>query len=629
MKRKIGFFASSFVLMLGTANAQQSSFKPVKEVSLKFIKTTGKLSDLPNLPETDNAILEKGPENESLHKQAMYYESQNKPDAAVQKSYDAFANGTLASSIQVLSNWAGINPGADPSDNTMAVGPNHVVQMVNGSGTPIRIFNKSTGAVLKNTSVKALTGIGNIGDPNIVYDQQADRYVLLVIKSITGGDLQICVSKTNDPTGQYFVYDLLTGGSGANDFPDYPKMSVWGNSYFITTNAASPYTYALDRANMLTGTTARPAQKFIINNFSGGGVQAATPVSVIGVTNAPTTSNPIIIRAFDDAYTFPTTDLDSLELYTMSIDWTNTANSKMTGPLRLATAAYDSKICTDFNSSSCINQKGSTKKLDAIGGIVYDKAQYRKFATYESIVCCVFADAGNNQGAIRWYELRKSGTANWSLFQQGTYSPADAQNRFMGSISQNASGTIALGYNIAGTTQFPGQRMTARVLADAAGTMTSAETIGQAGTVAKTSSNRYGDYNAMIADPTDGSFWFSANYNPTSSPKTNIVHFKVNSPAPAGSILSENSSINQNTSLKISPNPAYTYTMLTYKAEKAMQVPLQLMNMEGKICIEKMFPCAIGENKLRLETNNLAAGYYIIKLHTENGVVMEKLVVQK
>ena len=213
MKRKIAFTASAFVLMLGTAHAQQQlSFKPIKEVPLFFIKTTGKLSDLPNLPETDNTVLEKGPENESLHKQAMYYLAQNKPDGAIQKSYDAFANGTLASSIQILSNWAGINPGADPSDNTMAVGPSHVVQMVNGSGTPLRVYNKSTGAVLQNTSVKALTGVANIGDPNIVYDQQADRYVLLVIKSITGGDLQICVSKTNDPTGQYYEYDLLTGG---------------------------------------------------------------------------------------------------------------------------------------------------------------------------------------------------------------------------------------------------------------------------------------------------------------------------------------------------------------------------------------------------------------------------------
>ena len=53
MKRKIAFTASAFVLMLGTAHAQQQlSFKPIKEVPLFFIKTTGKLSDLPNLPET-------------------------------------------------------------------------------------------------------------------------------------------------------------------------------------------------------------------------------------------------------------------------------------------------------------------------------------------------------------------------------------------------------------------------------------------------------------------------------------------------------------------------------------------------------------------------------------------------
>src|SRR5258706_2568143 len=463
MKSRFTFIAAVCMVMIGTVQAQQTfSFKPIAEVPLKFIKTTGKVSSLPSLPLLNNAVLEEGPENLSLRKQIQFYEDNalpKGPDPAVQKKYNGFTNGSTASAVQVLSNWDGINPGADPSDNTIAVGASHVIQMVNGSGTPIRIYDKSTGTVLKNTSVQAITGTANIGDPNIIYDQRADRYIFLVIKSIAGGDLQICVSKTNDPTGAYYLYQLLTGGLLGSTFPDFPKLGVWGNSYFITTNSGGPYIYALDRTSMLAGVAAKPSQKFTLADFPGGGVQAASPVSLIGSVNAPGTSRPIIIRAFDDAWT-SAADVDALELYTMIINWTNSSNSSISGPLKLNTAAFDSKICNDFNSSTCITQEGSTKKLDALGAIVSDKAQYRKFATYESIVCCVFANAGSNTGAIRWYELRKSGTANWSIFQQGTYAPADAQNRFIGSISQNSAGSIALGYNISGTTEFPGQRVT-------------------------------------------------------------------------------------------------------------------------------------------------------------------------
>ena len=169
--------------------------------------------------------------------------------------------------------------------------------------------------------------------------------------------------------------------------------------------------------------------------------------------------------------------------------------------------------------------------------------------------------------------------------------------------------------------------MTGRILGDAAGTMTAAETIAKAGTVAKTSSNRYGDYNAMLCDPTYGSFWFSANYNPTSAPKTNIVHFKINSPAPAADAASATAI--SNAALKVAPNPANTYADIIFKSASAQQIPVQLVNTDGNVFAERMFYCLQGDNKLRIDLTNIPAGYYIVKLHTANGVVMQKMMVQK
>lgn len=616
-----------------TVNAQQKSIHPSSAIKVVFEGTSKAIGSLPQLDEKKGTTMEKAPENEFVRKGMKYYDNDPLPngkDQALQSNY--LSQTEIASaSLQVLSNWEGLVPGADPSDNTLAVGPSHVVQMVNGSGTPMRVYNKSTGAVILNTKVSTIAGTGNAGDPNIIYDYQADRFILLVIKSINGGDLTVCVSKTNDPAGQYYVYTILTGGSFSSDFPDYPKLSVWGNSYFITTNASGPYVYAVDRENMLNGATARTAQRFKLSDFPGGGVQACSPVFATGLTQPPANSKPIIMRLFDAAWTSSTSDVDALELYKMDINWTNSSLSTMTGPLKLNVSAFDSKICNDFNSGSCIPQDDTRIKLDAIGSIIYDKAQYGNFGTYESIVCNYMVDGNNNNVAgMRWYELRRT-TGDWTVFQQGTYAPNDNTHRWMGSISINSLGSIAMGYNVSGSTLFRGIRLTARRKNDAAGTMTAAETIVQAGIKPKTASNRYGDYNGMLADPTDGSFWFTSNYNPTNALKTNIVHFKVKNSQPISPIITTaeyNKTVDNAVLFQVTPNPAKDKITLKWNATIAGNMPVQIMDLQGRVFLEKLLPTTIGSNTQTILLGQIKSGTYFIRSHTEQGAFTQQLIIE-
>ncbi len=62
--------------------------------------------------------------------------------------------------------------------------------------------------------------------------------------------------------------------------------------------------------------------------------------------------------------------------------------------------------------------------------------------------------------------------ASWTLFQEGTYAPADGLERWMGSIAINAAGHIALGYSISSTTMFPAIAYTGRYATDPLGQMT-------------------------------------------------------------------------------------------------------------------------------------------------------------
>src|SRR6185503_20427504 len=70
-------------------------------------------------------------------------------------------------------------PGFAPSDNNMAVGPNHIVQTTNhSSGTGFRVWNKSGTPLTGSIVLASITGIQGVGDPVVVYDQLADRWVL-------------------------------------------------------------------------------------------------------------------------------------------------------------------------------------------------------------------------------------------------------------------------------------------------------------------------------------------------------------------------------------------------------------------------------------------------------------------
>src|SRR5207244_10683852 len=77
----------------------------------------------------------------------------------------------------------------------------------------------------------------NDGDPVVVYDQLAKRWLLTqFIASPAAGEQYgecIAVSTTSDATGSYYLYTFLFG---ADVFYDYPKIGVWPDGYYMTAN---------------------------------------------------------------------------------------------------------------------------------------------------------------------------------------------------------------------------------------------------------------------------------------------------------------------------------------------------------------------------------------------------------
>ena len=140
------------------------------------------------------------------------------------------------------------------------------------------------------------------------------------------------------------------------------------------------------------------------------------------------------------------------------------------------------------------------------------RAAYRNYGGHESLVTNYTVASGGVEG-IRWIEMRNLTAGAPSVAQQSTYQP-DSTYRWMGSAGQDASGDMALGFSASSAALYPTIRWAGRLASDPANVLSQGENTMFAGSGSQThSSARWGDYSAMVADPTDDcTFWYTQEY---------------------------------------------------------------------------------------------------------------------
>jgi Proprotein convertase P-domain/Carboxypeptidase regulatory-like domain len=433
------------------------------------------------------------------------------------------------------------NTGVSPGDPVVEVGASHVIYAVNsgGTGTYFKVYDKAGTLIAGPTTFGSLAPSGNSctsdrGDPLVHYDRQAGRWFML-----TMDDAGFCtfVSKTSNPvTGGWWFY-----GYSAPRLPDYPHCGIWDNAYVCGSNEGNAQVtlYAFDRANMLNGATARAAQRFqTVNKLAGYGFQILTPSTFYGSTAPPSGRKQVIARHRDDEAhdgTSANSTQDFIELFELNLDWTTPANSNITALPRVAITEFNSWF-RDYSTFATVPQPGSTSRLDPIREVLLNQLTYRNFGTHESLVGTLATNQNSARtgttvdSGVRWFELRRSGTGNWALHQEGTFSPGDANtHHLMGTAAMDKFGNIGLGYNVTKTstpTKFATLGYTGRTASDALGVMSLGENEVAVGAAAETS-GRWGDYYQMTVDPVDDcTFWFVGMYRPTGSWQTRIADFK-------------------------------------------------------------------------------------------------------
>jgi hypothetical protein len=407
-----------------------------------------------------------------------------------------------------------------PPDTIGAVGPNHYVQMLNSQ---LAVFRKNGQLLLGPAPIASLwSGFGGIcesdndGDPVVRYDSLADRWLVSQFATVEGDNDKnrqcIAISKGPDPAaGQWFLYafETKTGGPGTGVFPDYPKIGVWPDAYYMGTQRGFPSSgldvWAFERDKMLAGQPARQVQ------FSVAGSSLfLMPSDLNGQRPPPGTPN-FFVRHVDGKLFG---GVDRLEIFEFKVNWANPTQSTFSLSTQIPVTAFNATLCGDMFSGNCATQPGTPVKLETMPAWLMWRLQYRNFGAFQTLVAnhTVNVDPATDRAGIRWYELRRVGAGPWTKFQEGTHAP-DSNHRFMGSIAMDRSGNVALGYTASGTNLFPSVRLASRRATDPLGTL-SGETTLKAGEGSQTDlSARWGDYSSMEVDPTDPCvFWYTSQY---------------------------------------------------------------------------------------------------------------------
>ena len=447
----------------------------------------------------------------------------------------------------------------NPSDNSLAVGPDHILESVNSM---MAIFTKkgkrfdSSGTVLYGPvrTSNVFRGFGgpcekiNSGDAVIRYDQLANRWLIVVptfrraalrndsniVKLPQPGEAvtlyqpeltppdtstrRPAQNRTPDTTGSYCMcYAVSTGPDPMGSyyryefrrdlFPDYPRPTVWPDGYYTTTSTSDDlierHAYVVDRNKMLRGEEATE-QSFIVKD-----VNFIINADLDG-KNLPPPGAPNIMMANGGAQLKNILGDDGIYVWKYHVDWQDPSQSKLEGPVKIPVAPY--KYLGGGQLTKAIPQPGVEQRLDAQGDKLMARLVYRRIGDRQSIVAVHSVNTEAGGGGVRWYEFRINEMGNVNLFQQGTYAP-EGNYRWMASPAMDKKGNIGIGYSFGGPNDFPGQRFAGRLSKDKKGLLTMKETILVNGEAAQTTTLRWEDYTQTAVDPVDDcTIWYVGDY---------------------------------------------------------------------------------------------------------------------
>ena len=391
----------------------------------------------------------------------------------------------------------------NPPDAQIAVGPSHIIAMVNMRG---ELFT-ALGFPLKNFTLSSFfnTGSDFISDPKVMYDASSGRWFASIIDltgyipksgTFSAGNVKVAVSLSSDPTltnsttGGWNTYVLKFG----TNVPDQPIIGVNDDKVVVNANRfvslinpsyVGDQFYVLNKNDLVRGGT------FVHNSTFGvfPSLESIHPVESLSSTStefmvstgaAPATSGPVV-----QVQLFSVTGVPGVSTVTVS-NVTLSISALAVAPMAIAAPGY---------------------KLDTGDNRVLDAAWFQGKIWYAADDACTPPGDNQTRSCIR---LTQVDTTTVSIKQDFDFS-ALGQYYFYPALRIDGQGNLDVICGFSSATINPSLALTGQAVGDSSNSLASPLTI-KSGSGADTRF-RYGDYFGAAVDPSDtGLVWVAGEY---------------------------------------------------------------------------------------------------------------------
>jgi hypothetical protein len=407
-----------------------------------------------------------------------------------------------------------------PPDTMGAMGPNHFMELTNGSAT---VYSTS-GAKLRSVSLDSFFTI-TVGavtypqngstDPRILYDRRSGRWFACIIEigTSTAGEnnnILLAVCRTGDPIAgtwdKYVVPVALPRASGKTYFNDYESLATddngvyFGMRVFASNNTSRARIVVTPKAPLIAASPSLGT----ITDFDNITDMYSTPMPANNHDAVAPTGRAWFVASNHQFYA---------NLNYRRLTWSGSTPTLDASSTVLTTPAFAAPI--DAPSS------GGTQDID-VGDMRVMMAVIRNNRLWLSRHVGLNSTGGStaaDRTGCEFMELNVSGAAA-SLVQSGrVYDTAASNQRFYyyPAVMVSGQGHVAMGMSGSSPNEFVASYTCGRYAADPAGVM-GMPTLFKAGEAKYTvtfggPSNRWGDYSYTSLDPDDDmTFWTVQEY---------------------------------------------------------------------------------------------------------------------
>jgi hypothetical protein len=423
------------------------------------------------------------------------------------------------------------NSGFIPPDTMGAVGPDHIMVLINGRAS---VYNKSTGSLVG--SGKSLnqfwtdagtTPSGSFAfDPRVIYDKDSGRWFAVSVDNAGGANnFLLAVSATSDPSGTWKALKIDSDTANTR-FADFPTLGVDKQGVYLTANMF-PVTgtsgldvditiMSLPKADLLlpTPSAASKSEFQLVGLNRGYSIQPAVNFS----------------GSADNKAELLGMSVNTSDLIRTDILNPGTAGATLTSPTTIANTSFDPPTADQPGTAANFNTGDDRFSANTVMS--------------NGSLWAVHSTSVSGRAAVEW--LRINPVTN-TIIQSGVISDPSL-SFFFPSIAVNEFDQVLIGFSGSDSSTFGSSYY---AFGETSGSTTTFSPVSQtkAGSAQYqvldgSGRNRWGDYSATVVDPVNPSdFWTFQLFAPSTNNwqvQVSQLHAPVTAvpePAAAASLL--------------------------------------------------------------------------------------------